>query len=105
MSEDNSFPESTSLTTPTLSISCSFINFDGILLTMNESSRHSLRQLKRRVYKKLTDLDPSDLESVTSTGTSEDVICVNTSPSVVSSNSVKSTSIHIDGTPCYSLLM
>ncbi|KAK8831186.1 hypothetical protein WA577_003357, partial [Blastocystis sp. JDR] len=97
MSDDSSFPLSTSLTSPILSVSCSFINFDGIVLTMKESTRHSLRQLKRRVYKKLTDLDVSEVESSSTASTPEDVICVSSSPSIASSQSVKSTSIHIDG--------
>lgn len=105
MSDDSSFPLSTSLTSPILSVSCSFINFDGIVLTMKESTRHSLRQLKRRVYKKLTDLDVSEVESSSTASTPEDVICVSSSPSIASSQSVKSTSIHIDGRMWVLLLM
>ena len=105
MSDDSSFPLSTSLTSPILSVSCSFINFDGIVLTMKESTRHSLRQLKRRVYKKLTDLDASEVESSSTASTPEDVICVSSSPSIASSQSVKSTSIHIDGRMCVILIM
>lgn len=96
MSNDNSVL-STSLTSPILSISCSFINFDGISLTLKESTRHSLRQLKRQVYKKLTDLDLSDLESISTVDTPEDVICVSSSHSVASSQSIQSTGVHING--------
>lgn len=103
MSEDGFGPLTTSLTTPVLNISCSFNTYDGVFLTMKESNRHSIRQLKRRVLKELINLNLSDLSSSKSTIEAEEIICVDSKPSslsfksTLSSKTNKSDTIDIEG--------
>lgn len=59
-----------------LTISCSFINYDGILITMNIPKRKTVGYLKKMVYKELTTISIDDSQSIPSETYSEDVICV-----------------------------
>ena len=63
--------ESTNLT-----ISCSFINYDGILVTLSIPKRKTVGYLKKMVYKELTAISIEDSQSLPSDTYSEDIICV-----------------------------
>lgn len=103
MSEEEFGHIGTSLTTPVLNLSCSFNTYDGVFLTMKESNRHSIRQLKKRVLKELSSLSLSDLSSSKSMIEPEEIICVDSKQSslsfksTLSSKTNKSDTIDIEG--------
>ena len=54
--------------------SCSFVNFDDILIIMNANKRQSIRQLKQRIFKELTNMDLACSDSANAETISEDII-------------------------------
>ena len=75
MSDENSVPL-TSLNTRSIVLKCTFINHDGVDLVMKVPSRTSIRQLKRRIIKNLTNLEVSRRPKKQESPTKEDVIYV-----------------------------
>lgn len=103
MSEEEFGHLATSQTTSVLNLSCSFNTYDGVFLTMKESNRSSIRQLKKRVLKELSSIDLSDLSSSKSILEPEEIICVDSKhssmsfKSTLSSKTNKSDTIDIEG--------
>lgn len=100
MSDDNYVSLTTSLTTPSITVKCTFINYEGVEIILKESNRHTIRQLKKRIYKELTYLDLAELSPAKTDTTQEDIICVNSTISDKSSTSHKTTvseTVHTTG--------
>lgn len=106
MSDDNSIPL-TSLNSSSIVLRCTFINHDDVELVMKVPSRTSIRQIKKRILKNLTNLEVTGRSKKQPTLTKEDVICVSSevskqvSASTLSTTSVQSSAsefIKIEGT-------
>lgn len=97
MSDSEFISPPTSLTTPILHIACSFNGYDGVSLEMDEPSRHTLRQVKKRVLKELTALNLSDLSSSKSGIETEEVVVVDSKSTSSSMRCDKIPSIDVEG--------
>lgn len=97
MSDSEFVSPSTSLTTPILHMACSFNGYDGVSLEMDESSRHTLRQVKKRILKELTAFNLSDLSSSKSGIETEEVVVVDSKSTSSSMRCDKTPSIDVGG--------
>lgn len=89
------------LSSSEIGISCSFINFDGVLLSMIVPSKFTIRQLKKAVYKELTQMDLQESHSVKSVQSPEEIICGESESSTLSeiltpSMSIRGTNMILD---------
>lgn len=75
MSDENSVPL-TSLNTRSIVLKCTFINHDGIDLVMKVPSSTSIRHLKKRIIKNLTNLEVARRPKKQESPRKEDVIYV-----------------------------
>lgn len=97
MSDENSVPL-TSLNTRSIVLKCTFINHDGVELVMKVPSSTSIRQLKKRIIKNLTNLEVARRPKKQESPKKEDVIYVSsevtehTSASSCSSSTLSTTS-------------
>ena len=97
MSDSEFVSPPTSLTTPILHMACSFNGYDGVSLEMDESSRHTLRQVKKRILKELTAFNLSDLSSYKSGIETEEVVVVDSKSTSSSMRCDKTPSIDVGG--------
>lgn len=97
MSDSEFVSPPTSLTTPILHMACSFNGYDGVSLEMDESSRHTLRQVKKRILKELTAFNLSDLSSSKSGIETEEVVVVDSKSTSSSMRCDKTPSIDVGG--------
>lgn len=97
MSDSEFVSPPTSLTTPILHMACSFNGYDGVSLEMDESSRHTLRQVKKRILKELTAFNLSDLSSSKSGIETEEVVVVDSKSTSSSMRCDKTPSIDVEG--------
>ena len=97
MSDSEFVSPPTSLTTPILHMACSFIGYYGVSLEMDESSRHTLRQVKKRILKELTAFNQSDLSSSKSGIETEEVVVVDSKSTSSSMRCDKTPSIDVGG--------
>ena len=97
MSDPEFVSPPTSLTTPILHIACSFNGYDGVSLEMDESSCHTLRQVKKRILKELTAFNLSDLSSSKSGMETEEVVVVDSKSTSSSTRCDKTLSIDVEG--------
>lgn len=97
MSDSQFVSPPTSFTTPLLHIACSFNGYDGVSLEMDESSRHTLRQVKKRILRELTAFNLSDLSSSKSEMGAEEVVVVDSKSSSFSMKNDKTVSIDLEG--------
>ena len=97
MSDPQFVSPPTSLTTPILHLSCSFNGYDGVSLGMDESSRHTLRQVKKRILRELTAFNLSDLSSSKSVVETEDIVVVDSKSSSSSMKRDKTESVDLEG--------
>lgn len=75
MSDENSVPL-TSLNTRSIVLKCTFINHDGVDLVMKVPSSTSIRHLKKRIIKNLTNLEVARQPKKQESPRKEDVIYV-----------------------------
>lgn len=75
MSDENSVPL-TSLNTRSIVLKCTFINHDGVDLVMKVPSSTSIRHLKKRIIKNLTNLEVARRPKKQESPRKEDVIYV-----------------------------
>ena len=75
MSDENSVPL-TSLNTRSIVLKCTFINHDGVDLVMKVPSSTSIRHLKKRIIKNLTNLEVTRRPKRQESPRKEDVIYV-----------------------------
>ena len=75
MSDENSVPL-TSLNTRSIVLKCTFINHDGVELVMKVPSSTSIRQVKKRIIKNLTNLEVTRRPKRQESPRKEDVIYV-----------------------------
>lgn len=75
MSDENSVPL-TSLNTRSIVLKCTFINHDGVDLVIKVPSSTSIRHLKKRIIKNLTNLEVARRPKKQESPTKEDVIYV-----------------------------
>lgn len=75
MSDENSVPL-TSLNTRSIVLKCTFINHDGVDLVMKVPSSTSIRHLKKRIIKNLTNLEVARRPKKQESPRKEDVIHV-----------------------------
>ena len=97
MSDSEFVSPPTSLTTPILHMACSFNGYDGVSLEMDESSRHTLRQVKKRILKELTAFNLSDLSSSKSGIETEEVVVVDSKSTSSSMRCDKTPTIDVGG--------
>ena len=97
MSDSEFVSPPTSLTTPILHMACSFNGYDGVSLEMDESSRHTLRQVKKRILKELVAFNLSDLSSSKSGIETEEVVVVDSKSTSSSMRCDKTPSIDVGG--------
>ena len=97
MSDSEFVSPPTSLTTPILHMACSFNGYDGVSLEMDESSRHTLRQVKKRILKELTAFNLSDLSSSKSGIETEEGVVVDSKSTSSSMRCDKTPSIDVEG--------
>ena len=97
MSDSEFVSPPTSLTTPILHMACSFNGYDGVSLEMDESRRHTLRQVKKRILKELTAFNLSDLSSSKSGIETEEVVVVDSKSTSSSMRCDKTPSIDVGG--------
>ena len=97
MSDSEFVSPPTSLTTPILHMACSFNGYDGVSLEMDESSRHTLRQVKKRILKELTAFNLSDLSSSKSGIETEEVVVVDSKSTSSSMRCDKTPFIDVEG--------
>ena len=90
MSNENSVPL-TSLNTRWIALKCTFINHDGVEMVMNVPSRTSIRQVKKRILKNITNLEVTGHSKKQDAPVKEDVICVSSEVSEPMSVSTLST--------------
>ena len=78
-----------------LSISCSFINYDGVTIVLEMSNKSTIRHLKRELLKELLKLSIDNSHSTQSIEQPEDIITVTNKGS--SESEVMTPSIIIHG--------
>lgn len=78
-----------------LSISCSFINYDGVTIVLEMSNKSTIRHLKRELLKELLKLNIDNSHSTQSIEQPEDIITVTNKGS--SESEVMTPSIIIHG--------
>ena len=78
-----------------LSISCSFINYDGVTIVLDISNKSTIRHLKRELLKELLKLNIDNSHSIQSIEQPEDIITVTNKGS--SESEVMTPSIIIHG--------
>lgn len=78
-----------------LSISCSFINYDGVTIVLEISNKSTIRHLKRELLKELLKLNIDNSHSTQSIEQPEDIITVTNKGS--SESEVMTPSIIIHG--------
>ena len=106
MSDENSVPL-TSLNTRSIVLKCTFINHDGVDLVMKVPSSTSIRHLKKRIIKNLTNLEVARQPKKQESPRKEDVIYVSSevtghtsASSILSTTSTRSSvseSIKVEG--------
>ena len=85
MSEEEAELPNTSLKMKHITLSYTFANYDGVVLIMEESNRKTTRQLKKRVFKELTNRDLISASNSKSGGIADDTVII-TTPFSPSSN-------------------
>ena len=90
MSDENSVPL-TSLNTRSIVLKCTFINHDGVELVMKVPSSTSIRQVKKRIIKNLTNLEVSRPPKKQESPAKEDVIYISSEGTEQTSASTLST--------------
>lgn len=91
------------LSSSEIGIFCSFINFDGVLLSMVVPSKYTIRQLKKAVYKELTQMDLQESHSIKNSQSPEEVICGESDSTTLSE--ILTPSMSIRGTNSFSRIM